>query len=452
MGQSYVIFVDEHLISGTIQIAAAQAGVDIGSSGTGLALDAPTQLQLRRVALTSLAEALGDPLPSATGETPLAGMAAFAMTHPEIRTAIGTARGSSTVSAVGATAEDGKTRILEGIGALIVDDETVDVARLTQVMGLTVLPNVRVELPEEPDAPDVTTMDGDAGFWHLTKLGLPSGGSAGKGVLIGVLDTGIDVSHPDFAGKSKIHFAEFDHNGRLISTQPRDAGDHGTHVASIAAGAKAGVAPGAELAVAAVLTIPNAAGRLGGTLVQIVAGFNWLVTQQFGDKTGVDIVNASLGGSGFNAYLQSAVRNALQLGIPLIAAIGNSGRLGVGNHGSPGNYPEVMGVGATDPQDVIADFSDWGVTAPPFGPNFPVPDLCAPGVDVVAAVPGGSYRPKSGTSMATPVVTGIAALRMSTTPGLMGNPAALFTSLRSNVAPYTSGALGNLGGIGRIVV
>lgn len=193
-------------------------------------------------------------------------------------------------------------------------------------------------------------------------------------------------------------------------------------------------------------------GQMSGSLVQIVNGFNWLITTKFRDGVfGADIVNASLGGSGFHTYLQSSVRTALRLGVPMIAAIGNDGRGGPGRHGSPGNYPEVLGVGASDQADVIADFSDWGVTAPPTGPAYPVPALCAPGVLVHAAKPSGGFQAMSGTSMATPVVTGVAARRMAANRALIGNPAALFTDLRARLAPYRPHPLGNRGGAGRIV-
>ena len=169
-----------------------------------------------------------------------------------------------------------------------------------------------------------------------------------------------------------------------------------------------------------------------------------------GTNPGVDIVNAPLGSPGFQIFLQAAIRSALTLDILTVAAIGNNGRNGVGNHGSPGNYPEVLGVGATDISDVVADFSDWGDQAPPVGPAYPLPGISAPGVDVSSSVPGGGFQRMSGTSMATPVVTGVAALRMEANPALKGNPAALRLDLLSRFDPCTSNPAGNKGGVGRI--
>jgi subtilisin family serine protease len=419
MGNKYVVFVDETLVSGSVQMAADSAGFATGRGTMAMSLPLADELDLRRSVLGGLAAALMGQAGSALRGT--AGAAAIAMSDFAARPPAPPA---------------GDVQILEGISAIVVDDESTDVQSLAAVVGLTVVPNIEIPLP----TPVAVETEGPPDDWHLRKIGLAPGTGGGEEILIGVLDTGIDSAHPEFTGKT-VYFAEFDPAGRLISQNARDAGDHGTHVSSIAAGAQAGVAPGSDLAVAAVLTIRDDLGRMSGTLAQIVNGFNWLITTRFrGDLPGVDVINASLGGSGFNPYLQSAVRTAFGLGVPLIAAIGNAGRAGVGRHGSPGNYP-----------DVVAAFSDWGVAPPPSGPTYPVPRLCAPGVQVHAARPGGGFQPKSGTSMATPVVTGVAARRMSANRTLIGKPAALFTDLHSRLATCHPHQLGNLGGAGRVI-
>lgn len=430
MGSRYVVFVDETLVLGSVQMAAATAGVSTGRGEGNFQLGVAQELELRREVLTGLAAAL-------TGQTGPSASAGFA---------------SSAIVAMADVAETMQalpegTEILEGISAIVVDENDIDLAALETVIGLTILPNIEVKLPGPVAA---TTAAGGIG-WHLNRIGLGGGAPGGDGILIGILDTGIDDTHSEFFGKT-VHFAEFDSTGQLISTVARDAGDHGTHVSSIAAGRQAGVAPDADLAVAAVLTARDPFGRMSGTLVQIAKGFNWLVTTRFGERApGVDLINASLGGSGFNTYLQIPVRTALRLGVPLFAAAGNNGRGGAGRHGSPANYPEAFGVGASDPADVVADFSDWGVSPPPIGPAYPVPEVCAPGVQVHAAKPGGGMQPMSGTSMASPVVAGVAARRMQANSALVGNPAALFADLRTRLAPCSPHPLGNLGGAGRIM-
>jgi subtilisin family serine protease len=433
MGSQYVIFVDETLVRGSMQMAAVEAGFDLTRESTAQ-LPLGVELDLRRNVLGALAAALTGRVGAAVGAGAAAAEGAVvAMSDPAGQKIAGE--------------EFEGTQILEGVSAIVVDEDMVDIASLAGVVGLTVLPNIEVRLP----TPIVVEAVAPAADWHLRQIGLAPATAGGDDILIGVLDTGIDASHAEFAGKN-LYFAEFDAAGRLISTVPRDAGEHGTHVCSTAAGARAGVAPDADLAVAAVLTNRDALGRMSGSLVQIVNGFNWLIATRFrDDKPGADVINASLGGGGFNPYLQFAVRTAFRLGVPLIAAIGNAGRFGVGMHGSPGNYPEVLGVGASDDQDVVAEFSDWGVAPPPTGPRYGVPALCAPGVQVTAAKPGGGFQAMSGTSMATPVVTGVAARRMSAKPALIGQPAALFTDLQLRLAPVTPFHLGNLGGAGRIM-
>lgn len=435
MGSQYVVFVDETLVLGSVQMAAASAGLAAKHENGAMLIDGVQELKLRRGVLSALAATLVDGAQAAA--LGYVGSAASAMGDP-----------AAAAAPDPEDSGDRRIQILEGASAIVIDDEAVDIASLDGVAGLTVFPNIELRLP----TPVVVEAAAAVDDWHLQQIGLASGTAGGKDVLIGILDTGIDATHAEFAGKN-VHFAEFDAAGRRISNKPRDAGDHGTHVSSTAAGATAGIAPDADLAVAAVLTRRDALGRMSGTLVQIVNGFDWLVKTQFraGAAPGVDLINASLGGSGFHNYLQNAVRTALTRGIPLIAAIGNAGRSGAGNHGSPGNYPETLGVGASDRTDTIADFSDWGVGAPPAGPNYPLPALCAPGVGVHAAKPGGGFQAMSGTSMATPVVAGVAARRMSANPALIGNPAALLTDLQQRLAPYHPHPVGNLGGAGRII-
>lgn len=319
-------------------------------------------------------------------------------------------------------------RVLEALDVALVDDPTpVQLERLSKLA--TVIENFEVPLV----AP-VSTKSQPAAYaprpWHLQTINAPAArtkGLTGKGVRIGIIDTGIDANHAEFAGKS-ISFAEYDASGFLISTTPRDADDHGTHVCGLAAGATFGVAPEAELAVAAVLTTKTPRGVVG-YLAQILAGFNWISHSNHA-TTGISqcpVINASLGGVGYNNYLYSSVVTIRQVPAALlIAAIGNSGRSGVNNHGSPGNYNNVLGVGATDPGDVVTNFSDWGEETTYSALK---PDLCAPGLDVESAEPGGGTQRMSGTSMASPQVAGAAALLVQKSPALRRDPQALYNRL-----------------------
>ncbi len=317
-------------------------------------------------------------------------------------------------------------RALEALGILLVEDlDGADIDALSGD-GVDVIANYAIDLPSPVfEGQEVTTLVTDP--WHLDRINVAaarSQGLSGAGQRIGVLDTGIDASHPEFAGKS-IAFMEFDEQGFRVSSAPRDAGSHGTHVSGIAAGSTAGVANGADLAVAAVLTTATQAG-LSGTLAQILAGTNWLIQSDFGaggPADAVDVMNASLGGRGYDPFLYDLLAQArLVPGVQLVAAIGNDGPAS-NSHGSPGNYDIVVGVGATDRDDRIARFSSWGTVAA--HDNLAKPDLSAPGVDVESAIPGGGYAVKSGTSMASPVVAGAAALFLEKDAALAQNPGGL---------------------------
>jgi subtilisin family serine protease len=309
-------------------------------------------------------------------------------------------------------------RVLETVGAILIDDlSEADEIALRETAD--VYENVDLELVA-PVQDDEGTTTGSPELWHLDQAwgddpNGERGKITGKDVTIGILDTGIDGSHPEFAGKN-VFFQEYDARGLPVKSarpgQSRDAGAHGTHVSAIAAGRTVGVAPDADLAVAAVLTQRTERGY-SGKLAQILAGYNWLghsVHDPSGSGRICHIINASLGQSGFHPYLYSSVDVLRSLPRALlIAAIGNSGRRGSDLHGSPGNYDNVLGVGATDAADRVANFSDWGLESTRHAFK---PDMSAPGVNIHSALPSGRYGTLSGTSMAAPMVSGAAALML----------------------------------------
>ena len=242
-------------------------------------------------------------------------------------------------------------------------------------------------------------------------------GAEGQNVTVAVLDTGIDANHPDLEGKIAA-FAEFDDQGTIISTEPRDSDEHGTHVAGTIAGGNAsgryiGMAPQAEIAAGLVLD-----GNEGGTDAQVLAGIEWAVENE------VDVINMSLGGlimdnSTTPPTYTEAIVSAILAGIPVVCAIGNEGEQ---TTGLPGSDLFALAVGATDAADRSAGFSG-GRTQIIFESDFlnpsilPIPyikpDLSAPGVAVRSSVPDGGYKAFSGTSMATPHVSGAIALLKS---------------------------------------
>jgi Subtilase family len=248
--------------------------------------------------------------------------------------------------------------------------------------------------------------------WHLNACNIPTArarGLRGHGVWIGVADTGIDISHAEFDA-SRITFAEFSRNGNQVRVAPldRDPAGHGTHVSGVLAGKNVGVAPDAHIAVASIF-----GKRMDATFGSVIKGLDWLASMPRPDRntTGVDVINVSFitddgsGSAAYNSTLRPVIASIRGLGITVIAAIGNSGP---GTHGSPGNYAQALGVGAIDQAMNEWNRSCGGVVPPP--ENCKKPDFLAPGVDIFSAESRGSYRVRSGTSFAAPVVTGLAAL------------------------------------------
>jgi len=243
----------------------------------------------------------------------------------------------------------------------------------------------------------------------LPTVGVPavwSAGYRGRGLRIAVVDTGIDRQHPDFAGRL-VAASSF------VGGDYRDDNGHGTHVASIVAGDGSaqsgrytGVAPEASLYVAKVLD-RNGSGSMSG----VMAGVEWAVEQN------VHVINLSLGGSGSSDgrdALSLTCNAAVARKIVVCVAAGNAGP-GSATIGSPGAAADVITVGAVDRANGIARSSSRGPTAD----GRVKPDVCFPGTDIVAARAAGTnagrptsewYTAVSGTSMATPHASGLAAL------------------------------------------
>ncbi|MFC7711927.1 S8 family serine peptidase [Micromonospora lupini] len=251
----------------------------------------------------------------------------------------------------------------------------------------------------------------------VPQIGAPAAwaaGFTGKGVSVAVLDTGVDATHPDLAGK----VAE----ARNFTEVPdaRDTVGHGTHVASTIAGSGAasggkyrGVAPDATLLDGKVCE------DQGCTESAILAGMQWAAVEKQ-----AAVVNMSLSGWDTPEVdpLEEAVQTlTAQTGTLFVLAAGNDGS--DGSVGSPATADAGLAVGAVDRDDELADFSSRG---PRVGDDALKPDITAPGVDIVAARSatgvigdpvGDRYVTLSGTSMATPHVAGSAALLAQQHPG-----------------------------------
>jgi thermitase len=238
--------------------------------------------------------------------------------------------------------------------------------------------------------------------------------TSGNGITVAVLDSGVDLDHPDINPKVVLR-ANF--SGAATN---EDKYGHGTHVAGIVAASHntygvAGVCPGCTILAGKVLD-----DRGIGSSSGLANGINWAVSN------GAKVINMSIGVRA-SRTLETAINNAWSKGVVLVAAAGNGGNQ---TKIYPAAYPNVIAVAATDNKDAKASFSTYG-------PSWV--DLAAPGVNVYSTFPDQdfalaepnnrslSYDVGNGTSMSSPIVAATAALAWSV------NPAATNTSIRAKV-------------------
>lgn len=238
-------------------------------------------------------------------------------------------------------------------------------------------------------------------------------GLSGAGVRVGLIDSGIDASHPDLAGKlGGFHDLVAGH------VDPYDDNGHGTHCAGTIAGGAAGgtaigVAPEARLLVVKAFSAAGASSK-----EKLLAAMQWIADPD-GDPATADhpcVCSCSWFGGGSRKALLEATRRWVALGVLPVFATGNAGPT-PGTTWMPAGYPESFAVGATDEHDRLATFSSPG---PVIWDGVPTvkPDVSAPGEDVLSARAGGGWVAMSGTSMATPHVAGVVALLNQASPGV----------------------------------
>ncbi|WEW60154.1 Secreted subtilisin-like serine protease sub4 [Emydomyces testavorans] len=231
--------------------------------------------------------------------------------------------------------------------------------------------------------------------------------SAGKGIVIYGVDTGIDINHPDFGGRAVW-------GTNTVDRDNSDGNGHGTHTAGTFAGTQYGVAKLASIVAVKVL---NARGQ--GSNSAIIEGINWAVNDA---KTkgvlGRCAMNLSLGGA-FSQAVNSAAEKAVSAGVFLAVAAGNDNQ--DASRYSPASAPNVCTVGASDIRDNKASFSNYGS----------VLDIFAPGAEIISDVPRGGTKQMSGTSMAAPHVAGLAAYFMAK-DGIRANQACEHIKQKSN--------------------
>ena len=312
-----------------------------------------------------------------------------------------------------------KPRQMEAIAAL----DEVKLIRLEALEPVTCM-NESVDVIEVPEARD-------------------DFGGNGRGIRVAILDSGVDRNHPALLGKV---VDEISTAGEAVNIP----GNHGTHVAGTVASndpVYRGVAPQCDLINIKVL---NAAGS--GTPAAVINGLEQAV------RRGALVASLSLGWSEIfhgwvcndaDCILCQAADNAVRLGVTVVVASGNEGSAGATppfavRH--PGAARRVITVGAVDKAKALATFSSTGPGSGRLSPTSPIrltkPDLSAPGVNIFSSVLGGGFSGLSGTSMATPHVSGVAALVLQANRSLTPMMVKKLLEETSEPLPYTPNQAG----------
>ncbi|MEJ7738222.1 MAG: S8 family serine peptidase [Chitinophagaceae bacterium] len=249
--------------------------------------------------------------------------------------------------------------------------------------------NFQVDTEEEVQVLGVT--------WGLNACKVPPSLRSGAGIKVAVLDTGMDLGHPDFVGRA-VSSAQF------VGQPVQDLHSHGTHCIGTACGPKApaGNTPRYGIGYRSSIFVGKVLSNSGsGTTASVLAGMNWAIANR------CQVISMSLGGPGGPVPSYTAAGNAaLNNGLLIIAAAGNNAL----PTGSPANSPSIMSVASVNASLAPSAFSNFGKI-----------DIAGPGENVFSSVPRPTrYGLKTGTSMATPHVAGCAALWAETSPSLRG--------------------------------
>lgn len=263
-------------------------------------------------------------------------------------------------------------------------------------------------------------------LYGMAKIGAPEAWEINTGdreIVVAVIDTGIDHTHPDLTanmwrnpGETPGNGIDDDENGYIDDiygydfynddSDPYDDNEHGTHCAGTigAVGNNSQGVVGVNWRVSLMaLKFLGATGS--GNTFDAVLAVNYAI------DNGARVINASFGGGGYDAALENAVQRAEDNGVLFVAAAGNDGTNNDISPSYPASFPVnyLLSVAATNDADALTWFSNYGKSSV---------DVAAPGSAILSTVPGGGYQSLSGTSMATPHVAGLAALLLAEDPSL----------------------------------
>jgi subtilisin family serine protease len=234
--------------------------------------------------------------------------------------------------------------------------------------------------------------------WGLIACRVPQSARSGAGIKVAILDTGMDLGHPDFAGRPIT-------SQTFVGQPVQDLAGHGTHCIGTACGTKSpsGSTPRYGIGYHSLIHAGKVLNNSGsGTQAGVLAGMNWAIANR------CQVISMSLGASiGVQPSYTAAGQAALNHGLLIVAAAGN---VPGAPTGAPANSPTIMAVASLDQNLSPSNFSSIGKI-----------EIAAPGRDVFSSWPRPTkYRTISGTSMATPHVAGCAALWAQTSPNLRG--------------------------------